>query len=123
MTKLTYITNQQLQGRKQANAPKVPTWQTFFSHRPTINITLLVILVGVGLSYLHLVNQTAAKTFQLSELTHQVNTISKQNQALQLDMSEALSLQRISATKKDHLVPATTVEYLTTTASVALSNK
>ena len=125
MTKITRFSNQKLQQRKQACSPKIRTWLRLFSHGPVLNISLVVVLVALGGGYVKLVNTTAASTFHLNDLTHQVAELQTTHDVLQLDTAEALSLPRLNdlaAAQAEQYQPATSVEYLPAThAAVALS--
>jgi hypothetical protein len=116
MTKLTRLTNKKLQKSKQAKPFNI---RNYF----VTNGILLVTLLVMGVGYMRLVNASTASTFHLNALLKQVTVLQAQQQNLQLDTAEALSLQRLSlvAREQTKLVPTTTVEYLpATTAAVAL---
>ncbi|MFA5995039.1 MAG: hypothetical protein WCW27_02285 [Patescibacteria group bacterium] len=116
MTKLTCLTNKKLQHRKQTQPFKI---RNYF----VTNGVLLVVLLGMSFSYMRLVNSGTASTFHLNSLLKEVAVLQAQQQNLQLDTAEALSLQRLSlvAREQSQLIPTTKVEYLpATNAAVAL---
>lgn len=122
MTQLTRMTNLHLLHRKQAAAPKVLVFFPALHNIAVVNALLLSLLVVCGLSYLAIVNSTAADTFRVYELTSSIQTTREANQYLELDMSEALSLPRVNEMSRQYnLVTATNVHYLNASPTVALS--
>ncbi len=116
MTKLTRLTNSKLSLQKQVVVHR------FWHNTALINVALTAVLVLFGLGYLGIVNSTAADTFAVSSLSRRIEETKTENQHLQLDISEVLSLPHVSS-KADqfHLVSATSVHYLDDSSAVALS--
>lgn len=122
MTQITRLTNLHLLHRKQAEAPKVAGWLTWVHNVTAVNLVLLVLFVVYGVSYLAIVNSTAADTFRMYQLTARIQTTQEANQRLELDMSEVLSLPHVNEMSRQYnLVTATNVHYLNATPAVALS--
>lgn len=113
MTKRARITNRNLSYSKRAAAPKVRTWITIFKDGPIVNVVLIGALLAVGFSYLGIVNSTAADTVRLNQLSTIIDTTTKSNQDLELDITEVLSLQHVDEmSQRYELVSATEVEYI-----------
>lgn len=123
MTKHARITNNNLSFQKRASAPKVQTWLSFIKHGPAMNISLAGVLVVMGMTYLGIVNSTAADTVKLHQLSTAIDKTQTANRDLELDITEVLSLQHVDAmSERYELVAATDVEYVTANdAAVALS--
>lgn len=123
MTKQARITNHQLSFQKRASVPKVQTWLSFIKHSPAINIVLGAVLIVMGMTYLGIVNSTAADTVKLHQLSTSIDATQTANRDLELDITEVLSLQHVDQmSERYQLVDATDVEYVSVSdPAVALS--
>lgn len=121
MTKYAKLSNKHLSSRKQASAPKVRTWQSWLSNRPLVNSVLLTVLIGFGVTYLGVMNSTAADTFKVHELSVRIDDSKEQARDLDLQVSEVLSLQHIDSMSEQYdLVSVSSAQYLDTNSAVAL---
>lgn len=122
MTQLTRISNLHLIQRKQATAPFVHVWFPWLHNTTVVNALLLTLFVVCALSYLAIVNSTAGDTFRVYELNSRIQTTREENQRLELDISEVLSLSHVNEMSRQYdLVTATNAHYLNVPPSVALS--
>ncbi|MFA6474804.1 MAG: hypothetical protein WCV88_01220 [Patescibacteria group bacterium] len=116
MTKITRLTNSKLSQQKQVVA--LPLWQNTI----VINLIMIGLLLIGGAAYLVIVNSTAAESFTVSALNHDINQTKANNQKMELEISEVLALPHVSdMSERYHLVAAGSVHYLDDTSAVAFS--
>ncbi|MBI2415202.1 MAG: hypothetical protein HYV33_00885 [Candidatus Kerfeldbacteria bacterium] len=123
MTKLTRLTNQRLRSHKQQSASQSGRLRQWLGNTLIVNLVTAGLVIVSGLTYLGMVNSTAANTFRVNALTEQIEFNTQRHTDLTLSISEIQSLQHLSAISANYqLVPVTQVEYVDTAdAAVALS--
>lgn len=81
-----------------------------------VGVLTLVVLVGLGLTYLVQVNATAARGYEITDLQQQLKTLRVQNQDLQAQVGKMQSFQNMQqAVATSGFVAVQRVEYLAAT--------
>lgn len=86
-------------------------------------LIILVLLVGVGVTYLGLINNTASRGFDVKALEQQVNALKLENKNKELESAELSSLEHIQEKVSGlGLVPTAKAEYTTEDSNLVLGN-
>ncbi|OGY85341.1 MAG: hypothetical protein A3F54_02930 [Candidatus Kerfeldbacteria bacterium RIFCSPHIGHO2_12_FULL_48_17] len=88
-----------------------------------VRLMILVLLAGVGVTYLGLINNTASRGFDVKALEQRVNGLKLENKNKELETAELSSLEHIQEKVSGFgMVPTDHTEYATQDSNLVLSN-
>lgn len=78
-----------------------------------INIVMIALILGFGLTYLFLVNNLGTKGYEIRKLELQLRKLEDEQKQLQIQASDLTSIEKLqSEAQKLNYIPATGVTYL-----------
>ncbi len=78
-----------------------------------LNLSILTAIVLIGLVYFYSISALSTKGYEIKKLDQQLSSLEKEQKALQLDVSDLQSINRIkSDAQLLNFVPASNVTYL-----------
>jgi len=120
MSKFTRIFAQ----KREGNSPRAKGILAKFKiNKLKIGIIIFFLMIFSGFAYLGLINNVAARGFEIKDLENRVEALRVDSKKLELKANELQSIQEITKAKDEfNLVEISKIDYIkTTTPTVALT--
>jgi hypothetical protein len=120
MSKFTRIFAQ----KRERSRPKTNgIFAKFKINQLKLGITLFILIIASGFAYLGLINNVAARGFEIKDLEKKVENLQLESKKLEIKAAELESIQEITKAKNSlNLVEISKIEYIETTQpTVALT--